>query len=70
MVVPPNAYFVMGDNRDRSYDSRFWGFVPFDLVRGKALYVYFSLDQQNSMIRWERLGSSSTVKGLMLGLSN
>ena len=56
VVVPPNAYFVMGDNRDRSYDSRFWGFVPFDSVRGKALYVFFSRDQKNSMIRWERLG--------------
>jgi signal peptidase I len=58
LVVPANSYFVMGDNRDHSYDSRFWGFVPLDAFRGKALYVYLSWDQKNSRVRWERIGKT------------
>jgi signal peptidase I len=56
--VPANSYFVLGDNRDHSYDSRFWGFVPFDFIRGKALYVYLPGGQKNSMIRWGRIGKT------------
>ncbi len=42
--IPEKSYFMMGDNRDRSYDSRFWGTVPRDYVKGKALLVYWSFD--------------------------
>ena len=48
-------YWMMGDNRHNSADSRFWGFVPEDHIVGKASYVWFSRDQQTGKIRWDRL---------------
>jgi len=44
LVVPPGRYFVMGDNREQSWDSRFWGFVPRELVTGKPLIIYWSYE--------------------------
>jgi signal peptidase I len=45
MTVPPNSFFVMGDSRDNSEDSRYWGFVPRELIIGRAMFVYWSCDR-------------------------
>ncbi len=56
IFVPPRKYFMMGDNRDRSHDSRFWGFVDESKIIGKAMVLYWSWDGDGSSIRWDRIG--------------
>jgi signal peptidase I len=64
LTVPTGHYFVLGDNRDNSLDSRFWGFVPDSLLRGRPLVVYYSYAPDSAArfpwvtrVRWTRLGS-------------
>jgi len=55
LVVPPDSFFAMGDNRDESYDSRFFGFIPLTSIAGKPRVIYFSYESGVG-IRWHRLG--------------
>jgi signal peptidase I len=60
IVVPPNSYFAMGDNRDESYDSRYWGFIPEANVIGRPMFIYWSFttprDQYEMRSMGDRLG--------------
>ncbi len=65
IVVPAGNYFVLGDNRDNSEDSRYWGFVPRESIRGRPWFVYYSFDIRDHEglawlrdVRWGRIGSS------------
>ena len=62
IVVPQDSFFMMGDNRDSSYDGRYWGFLPRENVRGRPLVVYFSYDPNSwrsipflTAVRWGRI---------------
>src|SRR4051812_42217410 len=64
IVVPPDSLFMMGDNRDSSYDGRYWGFLPRANVRGRPLVVYYSYDPSSwrslpflTAVRWNRIFS-------------
>jgi signal peptidase I len=56
-TVPADSYFVMGDNRDNSADSRDWGIVPVGYIHGKAWRLYWSWDSTTNTPRWGRIGS-------------
>lgn len=59
VIVPPDSFLALGDNRDASYDSRYYGFVPFGKVLGKPSVIYLSLDRgddSTTHVRWSRIG--------------
>jgi signal peptidase I len=60
VTVPPNQYFVMGDNRDNSQDSRYWGFLPRGNIKGKALLIYWSYEAGRE--DYEDAGAAATLK--------
>ena len=62
VTVPANHYFVMGDNRDNSQDSRYWGFLPRGYIKGKALVIYWSYEAEREDYQEE--GAGAAVRGL------
>ncbi len=63
VTVPADQYFVMGDNRDNSQDSRYWGFLPRDYIKGRALVIYWSYEAERGDD--EEGGAGATIRGLV-----
>ena len=66
IVVPPNSYFMMGDNRTQSLDSRFWGFVPRENIVGRPLFIYWSFETPEDQINKTSIGDRISFLGHIL----
>lgn len=64
LIVPEDCYFVLGDNRDDSYDSRYWGFVPRENIEGRPLVIYWSMDRPSQLM------SAATPSGKLANLTS
>jgi signal peptidase I len=67
VTVPERHYFMMGDNRDNSQDSRYWGFLPAHYVKGRALMIYWSFEPQDGIEAENARGALGAVTGLFTG---
>jgi signal peptidase I len=63
VTVPPDQYFVMGDNRDNSQDSRYWGFLPRAYVKGQALVIYWSYESERD--DYEEAGAGAALRNVV-----
>jgi signal peptidase I len=70
VVVPPGHYFAMGDNRDNSLDSRYWGFVPKGLIVGKPVVVYWSYEAESDAYRQTEVRDVVGNRGTWSGTSS
>ena len=70
VVVPPNAYFGMGDNRDVSYDSRYWGFIPRENVVGRPMFIYWSFRNARRPVHQNRRGRAESASSSTSSLTS
>jgi signal peptidase I len=66
LIVPPGQFFVMGDNRDQSLDSRYWGFVPRDNIMGRPLVIYLSVNDGPPLPAGSKIADDKLISGQML----
>src|SRR5207247_10125546 len=66
LVVPPDSYFGMGDNRDLSLDSRYWGFIPRENVIGRPMFIYWSFETSEDQYQQREFGQRVAFLGKVI----